>query len=172
MIQMYEKILPESFCNYMIEKFESEKDNVDKSHDMFDQLEIDHWKDETKDLIGLTKGIAEHYSKHYDALNMMPKRRRIEAYRIKRYEPNKQCFPLHVDAVSVESCTRYLAFLFYLNDSEAGTKFHTPNGTEDLTFEAKQGNILVFPPMWMFPHEGLMPTEKPKYIMSTYFHYV
>lgn len=168
MIQMYEKILPKEFCEYMIAKFDAEEKDV--SHPMFEQIEITHWKKESEDLIGLTKSIAEHYTKIYDTQNLLPKKRRIESFRIKRYEPNKHCFPLHADAISVESCTRYLAFLFYLNDSEAGTKFYTPE--ENFTYDAKQGNILVFPPMWMFPHEGLMPTEKPKYIMSTYFHYV
>jgi prolyl 4-hydroxylase len=168
MIQMYEKILPKQFCEYMMAKFDAEE-KKDVSHSMFEQIEIVHWKKESEDLISLTKNIAEHYTKMYDKKQLLPKKRRIESFRIKRYEPNKHCFPLHADAISVESCTRYLAFLFYLNDNEAGTKFYTPD--EDFTYEAQQGNILVFPPMWMFPHEGLMPTEKPKYIMSTYFHY-
>jgi len=100
---------------------------------------------------------------------MMPKKKKIEGIRMKRYLPNVHSFPLHVDVANNKSCSRYLAFLIYLNNNEAGTKFYTPEG--NLTYEAKCGNILVFPPMWMFPHEGLMPTENKKYIMSTYYHY-
>ena len=170
MIQLYENILPKHFCEYMISKFEAEE-TLDTRHKMFDQLEISHWKKETHDIIELTKDIAKHYSAVYDPLSAMPQDRKFENVRIKRYEPNRdQSFPLHVDVTDACNCTRYLAFLFYLNDNEAGTVFHMPD--EQLTYEAKQGNILVFPPMWMFPHEGLMPTESTKYIMSTYFHYV
>lgn len=172
MIQMYEKVLPKEFCEHVMRKFD-EDENKDTSYDIFEQIELankSHWEKEHKDLIDLTKGIALHYTKRYDPLNLLPKKRRIESFRIKRYEPNKHSFPLHADAISSESCTRYIAFLFYLNDNEAGTKFHTPD--EQFTYEAQQGNILVFPPMWMFPHEGLMPTKTRKYIMSTYFHYV
>ena len=169
MIQMYKKVLPKEFCEYMMTKFDAEE-NKDTSYDIFEQIEIVHWEKESKDLIELTKNIANHYTQRYDPKKLLPNKRRIESFRVKRYEPNKHCFPLHADAISVQSCTRYLAFLFYLNDNEAGTKFYTPD--EEITYEAEQGNILVFPPMWMFPHEGLMPTKSTKYIMSTYFHYV
>jgi hypothetical protein len=168
MIQLYENILPKEFCEYVIQKFDADE-GKDTSHPMFDQLEIPHWKKESHDLIELSKSVHDHYAKMYDSCGGMPKERRYETFRIKRYEPNKQRFPLHVDVTDRSNCTRYLSFLFYLNDNEAGTKFYLPD--QDLTFEAKQGNLLVFPPMWMFPHEGLMPTEKPKYIMSVYYHY-
>ena len=170
MIQTYTDILPKDFCEHLIARFDAE-DKRDLSHKMFEQIEID-WKDEVESLIDVTKRVGDHYRGLYDPCAMMPYKRRIEGFRIKRYEPNKHRFPLHADASSLESCTRYLAFLFYLNDSEAGTRFYGPLGMEPLTIDAKQGNLLVFPPMWMFPHEGIMPTEKPKYIMSTYFHYV
>ena len=170
MIQTYTDILPKDFCEYLMKRFD-EQDNKDSSHGMFEQIEID-WKEEVESLIATTKRVADHYRSVYDPCGMMPYKRRIEGFRIKRYTPHVHRFPLHVDASSLESCTRYLAFLFYLNDSEAGTRFYGPLGMEPLTIEAKQGNLLVFPPMWMFPHEGIMPTEKPKYIMSTYFHYV
>ena len=171
MIQEYEGVLPPEFCEHLIHRFDAEE-KKDQSHDMFIQLEIGQWQDECEGLIDVVKRIGEHYSAQYDPYRMMPQRRCIEDFRIKRYEPNKHSFPLHADASSAESCTRYLAFLCYLNDSEAGTKFYMPKNVGDLTIEAKQGKMLVFPPMWMFPHEGIMPTEKRKYILSTYFHYV
>jgi hypothetical protein len=169
MIQVYEDILPKEFCEYMMTKFDVEE-SKDTSHPMFEQLEISHWKKESYDIIELTKSVHDHYAKMYDACNGMPKERRYENIRIKRYQPNKHSFPLHVDVTDKSNCTRYLAFLFYLNDNEAGTNFYLPH--ENLTIDSKQGNLLVFPPMWMFPHEGVMPTKSTKYIMSTYYHYV
>jgi len=169
-IQTYSDILPKDFCEHLMRRFD-EQEPKDLTHDMFEQIEID-WENEIRTLLDVTKRVAEHYRNVYDPCAMMPYNRRIEGFRIKRYQPNRHRFPLHVDASSLESCTRYLAFLFYLNDSEAGTRFYGPSKIEHLTIEAKQGNLLVFPPMWMFPHEGIMPTKKSKYIMSTYFHYV
>jgi len=41
----------------------------------------------------------------------------------------------------------------------------------DVMIKPKKGNLLVFPPLWMFPHAGLIPISSPKYIISTYLHY-
>jgi hypothetical protein len=164
MIELYEKVLPGEICEYLIDLFHTEE--VDAQYTMFDQLEIPHEHDINEYLIDITKQVGKDYLAKYDKWNMTPTKHGIEGFRIKRYEPNQHSFPWHVDVGSVDNCRRYLAFLFYLNDSPAGTRF------ENFTIEPKQGNIMVFPPMWMFPHEGMMPHEHPKYIMSTYYFYV
>jgi hypothetical protein len=64
--------------------------------------------------------------------------------------------------------TRFLAFLFYLNDSDAGTEFPL----EGITVEAKQGRLVIFPPGLQWPHIGHEPRLGDKYIMSTYLHYI
>jgi hypothetical protein len=160
MIEVYESVLSKQMCDNLIQTFE--KSDKDVSYHMFQQLEIGT----PIDLVSLVDKVGNHYLNKYDPTKMTPKKRATEGFRIKKYTPNIHSFPWHVDSNSFESCTRYLAFLFYLNDNDAGTKF------SDFIVEAKCGSILVFPPMWMFPHEGVMPTTKPKYIMSTYFHYV
>jgi hypothetical protein len=59
----------------------------------------------------------------------------------------------------------------YLNDVEEGgeTEFESEFG---FTVKPKQGRMVVFPPMWMFPHRGKQPISNSKYILSTYLHYV
>ena len=57
-------------------------------------------------------------------------------------------------------------FLVYLNDNDGLTYFPE----QDLTIEPRCGRILVFPPTWEYPHQGLAPTTT-KYILSTYIHY-
>ena len=173
MLQIHKNVLSKDFCEHLIKKFdELEKDTT---HSMFDQIEmknIEIWKNELYFLLKIVDGITEKYCSIFDPFKLMPQKNRVEGFRIKRYEPNKHRFPLHVDASNIKTCTRYLAFLFYLNDNEAGTKFHDYANSDVNLIEAKQGNVLIFPPMWMFPHEGLMPTKTPKYIMSTYLHFV
>lgn len=173
MFQTYEGILPKPFCEHLIRRFDAAAEK-DRSHEMFDQLELtpaEDWSQETAVILETVKRATADYAHYYDPHNMMPTQRRIETCRIKRYEPHKHRFPLHADAANYQSCTRYLAFLFYLNDSEAGTHFYGARGTEGWRVDATQGTLLIFPPMWMFPHEGLMPTTHPKYILSTYFHF-
>jgi len=76
-------------------------------------------------------------------------------------------FDTHVDVTDHESSRRFLSFLFYLNDVDVGgeTVF------EGVTIQAKTGRLVVFPPLWMFPHVGKSPITNNKYIISTYLHY-
>ena len=122
----------------------------------------------TDSLMDVVREQHNNYSSRWDPLNMMPKRYATEGFRVKLYKPYEHEFKLHVDQGDQETATRFLAFLFYLNDSEAGTEFPEYN----LTVEAKKGRVTMFPPMWMYPHRGIMPTLKNKYIMSTYLFYV
>jgi hypothetical protein len=92
----------------------------------------------------------------------------LEQFRIKKYFSEKEDqFDTHVDVTDYSSSRRFLSFLWYLNDIEEGgeTKF------TDFVVEARCGRLLVFPPMWMFPHKGCISPKKDKYIMSTYLHY-
>jgi prolyl 4-hydroxylase len=85
---------------------------------------------------------------------------------LKRYRPNSgERFQLHFDSVD-HLASRYLVFLWYLNDVERGGATRFP----DLGLEvaARAGRLLIFPPYWMFQHEGLPPESGDKYILSTY----
>jgi len=162
MIELYENVLSESYCNNLIEMFDAA--NSPTQRKMFDEIELAE-TELTVNLREIVKQVGNHYLEKYDPRQLTPKRFGIEGFRIKRYEPNVHSFPWHIDDAN-HSGIRWLAFLFYLNDSDAGTEF------DNLTVESKRGNILVFPPMWMYPHQGQMPKQQPKYIMSTYYHYL
>jgi len=85
---------------------------------------------------------------------------------LKRYRPNAgERFQLHFDSVD-HLAARYLVFLWYLNDVERGCATLFPD--LDLEVAARAGRLLVFPPYWMFQHEGLPPESGDKYILSTY----
>jgi hypothetical protein len=49
---------------------------------------------------------------------------------------------------------------------EAGGETRFPQ--LDLKVEARAGRLLMFPPYWMYQHEGLPPQSGDKYIISTY----
>ena len=98
----------------------------------------------------------------------IPPLKELEEFRIKRYTTNgDERFDEHVDVTDYNSSLRAVAFLFYLNDNDGNTLFPSHN----LNIQPVSGRVIVFPPTWEYPHQGLAPKNNPKYIMSTYIHY-
>jgi|SRR5882672_5062021 len=85
---------------------------------------------------------------------------------MKRYQPGGgDRFQLHFDAVN-HLAHRYLVLLWYLNDVAEGGETRFPQlGVE---VAARAGRLVVFPPYWMYQHEGQAPLAGDKYILSTY----
>jgi hypothetical protein len=85
---------------------------------------------------------------------------------MKRYQPGGQDrFQLHFDAIN-HVANRYLVFLWYLNDVAEGGETRFPQLGQSV--ESRAGRLLMFPPYWMYQHEGLPPRAGDKYILSTY----
>ena len=85
---------------------------------------------------------------------------------LKRYSPDgKDRFQLHFDAIH-HVANRYLVFLWYLNEVQDGGETRFPQ--LDYSVQTKAGRLLIFPPYWMYQHEGLPPRSQDKYILSTY----
>lgn len=85
---------------------------------------------------------------------------------LKRYRAGgAEKFQTHFDSVN-ELSSRYLVFLWYLNDVADGGATSFPQ--LGLKVEARAGRLLVFPPYWMFQHQGEAPFSGDKYILSTY----
>ena len=85
---------------------------------------------------------------------------------MKQYRPGgTEKFQLHFDAIH-HVANRYLVFLWYLNDLDAGGETRFPQ--LDVTVAPRAGRLLMFPPYWMYQHEGVPPVSGDKYIASTY----
>jgi len=85
---------------------------------------------------------------------------------MKRYRPGlAEQFQLHFDAVDFVA-NRYLVLMWYLNDVAAGGQTRLPQ--LGLEIVPKAGRLLIFPPYWMYQHEGAPPLSGDKYIISTY----
>lgn len=82
-------------------------------------------------------------------------------------QPHK--FNTHSDAWSVESSTRQISVIIYLNDVEDGgeTKFVYNN----ITIKPKKGTILMFPSNFCYMHEGCKPVSEDKYIIVSWIHF-
>jgi hypothetical protein len=185
-IRVIDNVLDSEFCEHLIRQFELCKDYHKEIPGKMIELDcfntqhnprawlpkavktVYDWTRDTDRIIDVVKPLAQAYRDKWDQHHCLPEKYSAEGIRIKCYRPGEHEFKMHVDQGTRESASRFMAFLFYLNNSEAGTEFPL----ENLTVEARQGRLLIFPPSWQFPHRGVMPTLGTKYIMSTYLHYI
>ena len=89
---------------------------------------------------------------------------------MKRYLPDgRDNFPPHVDANDQETSTRFVTAILYLNDPGGGGETVFPE--LGVMMSPRPGNMMLFPPLWTFPHAGLPPRHRPKYILHSYLRY-
>ena len=174
-IRVYENVVPSAVCNALIRKFE----DFDDQHEVFDDqrffTQINFakdilWQYESDYLSKVLLEQVERYKEDVKIENQWPEKYTLEPVRMKRYLPNKKDnFPSHVDVTGTDNNTRFLVMFLYLSDNEKGETIFPPH---HLTSKCKQGNILIFPPLWPWLHSGNFPVNIPKYIVGSYLHYV
>lgn len=178
LIKVYDNCLDEETCKKLIFNFEQlsekhERIENDKKPN-FTQLNLTSLSKENEELNSLhqllIKKTFEYKKDYYKFVDerCFPGEHAFEQFRIKRYVNNgNDAFDCHVDVIDHPSARRFLSFLWYLNDVETGgeTVF------EGVEIKPETGKLIVFPPMWMFPHIGKPPISNNKYILSTYLHY-
>jgi hypothetical protein len=174
-LRVYDSALTPEFCCELIDHFEGHSRYWEEEGRLTALSLRDRepwavqWNQLRASITTVVNQLALQYSSDVKCREWWPNDYSIETARIKRYDPSQnQCFPPHVDIDRRANSGRFLSFLFYLNDSEAGTRFIDL----DKVIAARQGRCLVFPPQWQFPHEGLAPRSESKYIVSSYLHYV
>jgi 2OG-Fe(II) oxygenase superfamily len=85
---------------------------------------------------------------------------------LKKYRPaGNERFQLHFDSI-YSVANRYLVLLWYLNDVIKGGETRFPQ--LGLSVKPAAGRLLMFPPYWMYQHEGVAPHSGDKFILSTY----
>jgi len=183
-VMIVDHVLTEDFCNSLIERFEAQEtkltNNTWGNHMMnFHELNITKHADfaeESKLFYDLTQDLFKFYIEKNN-VEFMPSKIGYEDARMKRYDPNGiDQFGWHTDVGDYASAKRFLVMFYYLNDVEEGgqTVFNdvTYDDKTNLTINARRGRIVIFPPMWMYPHKGMPPISNSKYIISTYCHYL
>ena len=177
-IHIYENALEPNICDLLISLFDQTSDK----HERFDnegkpnftQFNLTENKEISSEVNQIhnhvIKNVFTYRDRYYEFVDtrVFPKDHAFEQFRIKKYNPGgEDRFDTHVDVLDYSSSRRFLSFMWYLNDVETGgeTVF------KDLTIQPKKGTLLIFPPLWLFPHKGNSPISESKYIMSTYLHY-
>ena len=177
-IKVYDNALEPNICNFLINLFEKNNDKQERIENdrkpnftQFNLTENFKISEEVNNVHSfLIAKVYDYKNQYYKLFNdvCFPKDHNFEQFRIKKYDPDLQDqFDTHVDVIDYSSSRRFLSFMWYLNDVDNGgeTVF------EELSIKPKLGTMIVFPPLWMFPHRGNPPISNLKYIMSTYLHY-
>jgi prolyl 4-hydroxylase len=112
----------------------------------------------------------ERYNRDIELAIPIPNSPLFSNLTLKRYRAGQQeQFQLHFDAIN-HVANRYLVLLWYLNDVEQGGETRFPQ--LDVSVPARAGRLLMFPPYWMYQHEGMPPHSGDKYIISTYLLFI
>lgn len=176
-IRVYDAALPPDFCARLVAGFEQTTEKQNRNgRGVRDGLEESAWTelnlgelaDEAMRGFFLMQ-VEEHLDRYNRDVGLsipVPLRPKTDKLMMKRYRPGgDEGFQPHFDSIDVV-CSRYMVFLWYLNDVDAGGE--TDFCDLDLKVEPRAGRLLMFPPYWMFQHAGLPPVSGDKYILSTY----
>jgi hypothetical protein len=177
-IHVYENSLEDHICDSLVNLFDGVSDchesiqNQGKPNfTQFNFTKNSDANDEVKTLHNhIIKKVYMYRDLYYDFVDrrVFPSEHAFEQFRIKRYNVGgEDRFDTHVDVADYSSARRFLSFFWYLNDVEEG-------GETEFAFDTikpKKGSLVIFPPLWMFPHKGNPPISGPKYLLSTYLHY-
>jgi prolyl 4-hydroxylase len=177
LIRVYDDVLSAEVCKSLIDIFEKNTDSherYDIGRPSFTQLNFSDIKDQNPDIHQCLVDRGQEYQQRYiteTKSSYFPLRVEMEKFRIKRYHNNGiDQFKEHVDVGDYSSARRCLAFFWYLNKVHVGgeTIF---TSMQRFSVQPKVGRLLIFPPLWMFPHIGSKPISGPKYIVGSYLHY-
>jgi hypothetical protein len=185
LIKIYDDVVDEDACKHAIKIFENNKDYHERiereDKPSFTQMNITSFTRDSEDYSAKDKDLHNHfvnvfttYAQLYCTDNFItdehPAQYALEELRIKKYNPGGDQYAEHVDVGNHNSARRYLAFFLYLNDVETGGETKFPY--LDLSIKPQSGRMIVFPPLWMFPHAGLPTVDESKYIIGSYCHYL
>ena len=182
-IQVFDNAFPAAFCEQMLQSFNSlarfHKQNgrgVRAGHDAsaWTELDISPLTD-----VSFRQIVLANMHKHLALYNAaiahlapvptlaIPGGDKISELIIKRYRPNAdEAFQLHFDALGAVA-NRYMVFLWYLNDVIEGGETEFP--ALNVSVAPRAGRLVMFPPYWMYQHQGKAPSSGEKYIFSSYF---
>lgn len=176
-IRVYDDALDAPLCASMIEAFGNlERHQIRNGRGVRSGLDNSGWTELDIDRFAdsgfralfrdrVDRGL-ERYNSDIGLTIALPNSPRTAELRMKRYRPGRsEQFELHFDAI-YEKANRYLVYLWYLNDVDEGGETRFPK--LDFEVRPKAGRLLMFPPYWMYQHEGVAPRSGDKYIVGTY----
>ena len=171
-IRIYDNSIEGSLCDQIVKRFEAHGSYDERRTDTysFDQIicNITPGFEEIAFAFAELAGNTAHAYFDSLGLSIVPAIKSFEHVRIKRYTPGRDYFNEHVDVSDHASARRFLVCMTYLSDNQAGETAFPGLGEE---IYCRKGSMVVFPPLWLFPHQGRPPVGQPKYTICTLLHY-
>lgn len=170
-IKVYDNIFDEDYCQELIDYFNN-GEPIFRNSDNKPRFYEFGFKPEMMELmIWRVAPFLDKYVKSVGCEKWLPEKFCWEFARVKKYNKNTEDqFAPHVDVGDRQSAKRFLAFLIYLNDVEEGGETNFVGINKKL--KPKRGRGMIFPPLWMVPHQGKPTISEDKYIFSTYLNYI
>lgn len=172
LIKIYDGVVSKQWCDDVMGSIDHDKfTRHSESGYSFDQISASttyELKRYSLEFLDVFCDTAEEYFKELDLYQFVEQTQfgMTEDIRIKKYTKNSGMgFDEHVDVVDFNSASRYLTGILYLNQNDGDTIFR------GLSVNPVPGRLVMFPPMWMFPHKAKTPSDNDKYIMMTSLRY-
>ena len=183
-IEVYDNALSKDECKSIIDFFDSTRRCEDSSEflckkDGMTAARVDkNVKDSTD--VAMTFNHANHtvnqiimnslasnlkkYVARHSELKLISTWGILDSYNIQKYEPNEGYYALHCENSDVDTNKRVLVWMFYLNSvtDDGGTYF----SNYDLTLDAVEGRLVIWPAYWTHFHKGIVSTSQEKYIAT------
>lgn len=178
-IKVYDDVLTADDCELLRREYDACKNKyvgqVMTENGMAEMLDVKHviqakieYDSATDNLVNIAVGkVLQEYINNYE---FYPTTTAYtdSGYFIRKYEIGVDFYDWHTDNCSLETTTRVLAMLFYLNDVEEGGETEFDIG---IAVQPKQGRVLVFPAGFQYPHRAVTPVSEPKYLINTFIGY-
>lgn len=174
-IKVYDNVITKTYCDILIEKFhKNKKEWIERETNIYKFNEINLVKsrnifeNDLDYLYNVFDTYVDLYRKDCGVRDyQFPQTYGFEEIRMKHYKAGEGEFKPHIDS-NESSIKRFLVFFLYLDSGEGGETIFYDHKT---LCERKPGRLLMFPPMWTYPHAGLMPIQNDKHIIGSYLHY-
>ena len=177
-IRMYRDTFPRDLCEEVIRRFEADERKHasttatrDKprlrSGTMLQIGDLPEWKDIADAYSAALEKNLQSYAQAFPTLQQLissPATKRTPPL-LERVEPG-QGFGMHIDASVAGTHDRMVAVLMYLKDVEQGGETQFP--FQSIQVKPRAGMMLLFPPYWTHPHQGVSPVSGLKYNLTSY----
>ena len=169
-VKTYEDVVSDDFCNLCILLTENNKDIVDtvdldwrkcQSYPDFDYSSLfDEYKDKMVELLDNYKGDINNVDLNHIKC--------IEAPSLVNYRVNDY-FNTHSDNWDMNSSTRQLTVILFLNDVEEGGKIVFDGF--DMEIKPKRGSVVIFPSYILYNNKITSPVSNDAYSLTSWFHF-
>lgn len=172
-IQVYDNILTSEQCAHYINLIESGNQYPGKiavkgreySPETKVSIDINLSKDFPEEVSYLVWLVEELLMKYYDDCGVGFPRKKCEFFSGRKYPEGVGFYKRHVDAGNIETISRVITILIYLNSVEGG-EIEFP--MQNRIIDPAPGRVILFPSVWTHPHEAKPTTKGDRYIMRTF----